>query len=70
MINKVIEVQTQSGISWEDAAQKAVDEASHSVHNIRSVYIKDMSAKVEKNKITAFRVNAKITFEIEKQPAA
>ena len=64
MINKVIEVQSKSTSGWEDAAQKAVKEAAHTVKNIRSIWIKDFSAHVENGKITEYRVDAKITFEI------
>lgn len=62
---KVIEVLAQSTKSWEDAAQKAVTEASKSVRNIKSIYIQEKSAKVEDNKIVKYRINAKISFEIE-----
>ena len=61
---KVIEVISQSERSWEDAAQNAIDEASKSIHDIKSIYIKDMSAKVENNKITQYRVVAKISFVV------
>lgn len=63
-IHKIIEVSTMSHQSWEDAAQKAVDEASKSVKNIKHVYIRDLMAEVENNRITAYRAHAKITFEV------
>ncbi|MCF1715078.1 dodecin family protein [Flavihumibacter sp. RY-1] len=63
---KVLELMANSTKSWEDAAQQAVTEASKSLHNIRSVYIQDMSATVENGKITAYRVTVKLSFEIEK----
>lgn len=62
---KVIEVLSNSEKSWEDAARKAVTHAAKSVKNIRSVYVKDQSASVTNGNITEFRVNAKITFEVE-----
>ncbi len=61
---KVIEVLAQSNKSWEDAAQKAVTEAGKTVKNIKSIYIKDKSAKVVDNKIVKYRITAKISFEI------
>ena len=61
---KVIEVLAQSEKSWEDAAQSAIAEASKSVENIQSVYIKEMEAEVENNKIINYRINAKISFEV------
>lgn len=62
---KVIEVLAQSTISWEDAAQNAVTEASKSVRNIKSVYIQEKSAKVVDNKIVKYRVTTRISFSIE-----
>jgi flavin-binding protein dodecin len=64
-IHKIIEVISQSAKSWEDAAQKAVTEASKTVKGIKSIYIQDMQAVVDKGKITSYRVNAKITFEVK-----
>ena len=65
MINKVIEVLANSEKGWEDAAQNAVNEASKTVKHIRSIYIENMSARVVDNKVTEYRINAKITFEVK-----
>lgn len=62
---KVIEVLANSDKSWEDAAKNAVDQASRSVKNIRSVYINEQSATVENGKMVTYRVNVKITFEVQ-----
>lgn len=62
---KVIEVLSQSNKSWEDAAQEAINTASKSLHNIKSIYIKEKEAQVENNKIVNYRINAKITFELD-----
>lgn len=62
---KVIEVLSDSDKSWEDAAQQAVAKASKTVHNIKSIYIKDHSATVNNGKITSYRVTAKISFELD-----
>ena len=62
---KVIEVLSNSDISWEDATKKAVKEASKSVKNIRSVYVKDQSAIVNNDAVTEFRVALKLTFEVK-----
>ncbi len=62
---KVIEVLAESDQSWEAAAQNAVTTAAESVRHIRSIYIKEMEAKVEDNRITRYRINAKITFTLE-----
>lgn len=62
---KVIEVLAESDKSWEDAASQAVTRASKSVHGIKSIYIKDMEAKVDNNKITKFRITAKVSFMLD-----
>lgn len=61
---KVIEILASSEKSWEDATANAVKMAAKTVKEIRSVYVQDMSAVINGNKIAEFRVNAKITFEV------
>lgn len=63
-VHKVIEILAQSDQGWEEAARNAVAEASETVNDIKSVYIKDMQGIVENGKITKYRVNAKITFGV------
>ncbi len=62
---KVIEVLAESDKSWEDAANQAIAKASQSVHGIKSIYIREFEAKVEENRITKYRINAKITFDLD-----
>jgi flavin-binding protein dodecin len=61
---KVIEILAESSKSWEDAAQTAVTEASKTINNIRSVNVKNMYAEVSGGKITSWRLNCKISFEV------
>ena len=62
---KVIEVIAE-GSTMEDAIENAVTQASKTVHNIKSVYVENIQAKVENNKIVTYRLNAKVTFVLEK----
>lgn len=62
---KVIEVLAESDKSWEDAAQTAVANASKTVRNVRSIYIKNHEASVENGKISKYRINAKISFTLD-----
>ena len=62
---KVIEVLASSDTSWEDATKKAVSKASESLKNIRSAYVQEQSVTVKDGKVSEFRVNLKITFELE-----
>ncbi|GGD46149.1 dodecin family protein [Muriicola marianensis] len=63
-ILKVIEVLANSSKSWEEATQNAVEQASKTVKNIRSVYVQEQSATVKGGKVDDYRVNVKITFEV------
>ena len=63
---KVIEIMASSPAGWEDATAIAVKTAGKTVKEIRSVYVQDMSAVVKDNKISEYRVNVKITFEVIK----
>ena len=65
MIVKVIEVIGSSENSFDEATRNAVKEASKSLKNIKSIYIKEMNANVTDNEIISFAVNAKISFEVE-----
>ena len=59
---KVIEVLAESDKSWEDAAQFAINTANESVRNVKSIYIKNFEATVDDDKISKYRINAKISF--------
>lgn len=62
---KVIEILAESDQSWEDAARKAVERACKKLDGVKSIYIKNFEAKVEKGKIVAYRINAKVSFQLE-----
>jgi len=64
-IVKVLEVIAESKKGWEDAAKVAVKEASHSVRNIKHIYIEGHQGIVEDNKIVKYRVNAKVSFLVD-----
>jgi dodecin len=64
---KVIEVLAQSEKSWDDAAKVALEEASKTLRGIRSIYVADMQAVVQDDRIVQYRLNAKIAFTLEKE---
>lgn len=64
-IVKVIEVIASSENGFDDAVRNAVKEASKSVKNIKSVYVKEMKAQVKGNELISFGVNAKISFSVD-----
>lgn len=64
-IVKVIEVIASSEQGIDDAIKQAVDEASKTVRNIDSVYVKDIKAHVKDGKVTSFGCICKISFRLE-----
>jgi len=62
---KVIEVIAQSNKSFDDAVKVAVREAARTVKGLKSIWIDNFSAEVEGDKITHYRVNAKISFVVD-----
>ena len=62
---KVIEVLAQSETSWDDAARVALHEASKTIRNIKSIYVKDMQAVVENDRIVHYRVTTKVSFQLD-----
>ncbi|HEU5260457.1 MAG TPA: dodecin family protein [Gemmatimonadales bacterium] len=64
-IVKVIEVVAQSEKSFDDAAQSAVKEVAKTVKNIKTLWIDNFTATVEGDRITEYRVNAKVSFLVE-----
>lgn len=63
-IVKIIEVIATSDQGFDEAVQNAVDEASKTVDNIESVYVKEMKANVENNQVVSYGVNAKVSFRV------
>jgi dodecin len=64
---KVIELLGESEQGWEDATRKVVEEATRTLHGVTSVYVKEFQATVENEKVKSFRVNAKVSFRLERK---
>ena len=62
---KVIEILSESNVSWEDAAQEAVTEVAKTVSNIQNLYVKNLQAIVQGNKIVQYRIDAKVSFIVQ-----
>lgn len=62
---KVVELLGNSKVSFEDAVDNIVKEASVTIKDIKSVYVKDMQVTVKDDKVDEYRVNAKVTFAVK-----
>jgi dodecin len=64
-IVKVIELIASSTIGIEDAINQAVAEASKTVRNIDSVYVKDIKAHVKDGQVTTYGIVCKVSFRLD-----
>jgi len=65
-IMKSVQIMSESTKSFEDAIEVAVDRMSNSVNHVRSANVNNQSVVVKGGKITNYRVNLQITFEVKK----
>jgi len=66
VVVKIVELIGSSPKSWEDATKNALAEAAKTVKNIKAVYVKRCTAKVQNNKIVEYRTVVKIAFIVER----
>jgi len=64
-IVKVIEVIASSEKGIDDAVKVAVKEASKTIRNIDSVYVKDIKCHVKNGKITTWGVICNLSFRLD-----
>mgnify|MGYP001146649939 CR=1 FL=1 len=64
-IVKVIEVISSSETSFDDAVKNALAEASKTVKNIDSIYVKDFKCHVKDGQISSYGVICKISFRVD-----
>ena len=66
-IVKVIEVICSSEKSIDDAIRNGVSEVSKTVHNIDSVYVKDIKVQVKDGQINSYGVICKVSFRVDQK---
>lgn len=64
-IAKVIEITAESVESFEDAIRSGIEEANKSVRNVQGAWVKEHKVVVNDGRISAFRVDMKVTFVVE-----
>ncbi len=64
-VAKVIEITSNSDVSFEEAIREGIARAGKTVKNIRGAWIKNQSVKIEDGKIESYRVDLKVTFILE-----
>ena len=64
-VYKVIEIVGTSDVSWEKAAQNAVETASKTLKNLRIAEINKLDMKIEDGKVIAYRARVSLSFKYE-----
>lgn len=64
-VAKIIEITAESPDSFEAAVQRGIETAQQSVRNIQGAWIKEHKVVIDNGKISAFRVDMKVTFILD-----
>ena len=64
-IAKVVEVNSSSNKSFEDAIQSGIAKVTETVKNVQGAWINEQKVVIKDNKITEYRVNLKSSFLVE-----
>ena len=64
-IAKVVEVNSSSNKSFEDAIQTGITKVTETVKNVQGAWINEQKVVIKDNKITEYRVNLKVSFLVE-----
>jgi flavin-binding protein dodecin len=65
-IYKIIDIVGISEKSFSDAAKNAVEEAAKTVKNIKRAEVRKFDTKIVNDKVTLYRAEMNIAFEIER----
>ena len=64
-VARVTEITASSKKSFEDAVRKGVKRAGKTLENIQGAWVQEQSVVVDKDEVTEFRVNMKVTFVLK-----
>ena len=64
-VYKVIEIVGSSSVSWEKAADAAVERAGKTLRDLRIAQVVEQDIQIEDGKVAAFRIRLKVSFKFE-----
>ena len=64
-IKKIIKIQGTSNVSFEDAINSSLSEASKSIDNITKLCISNLCCNISDNKISEYIVDVDIVFTVD-----
>ena len=63
-VYKIIEMVGSSPVSWEEAAQNAINSAGLSLRDLRIAEVKTMDIVIDEGKAAVYRTKIKLSFKI------
>ncbi len=64
-VAKVSEISASSTKSFDDALRVGIERADKTLDNVQGAWVSEMKVDVEDGKITAYRVNMRVTFVLK-----
>jgi hypothetical protein len=64
-VAKITEISTSSTKSFEDAISTGIERANKTLDGIKGAWISEMKVDVADGKVTAYRVNMRVTFVLK-----
>jgi dodecin len=64
-VARVTELSAISETGFEDAINQAVTRATKTLRGVQGCWVKDQNVMIEDGRITGYKVNVEITFELE-----
>jgi flavin-binding protein dodecin len=61
-VAKVTEISCASPKSFEDAIEKGIERADKTLDRVKGAWVSEMKVEVDDGKVSAYRVNLKVTF--------
>ncbi len=68
-VAKIVEISSESEVSFEDAIESGIRRADMSLNHVRGAWIKDQKLRIEGGKIVAYRVILRISFVLQQDAA-
>lgn len=64
-VARVVEISSTSPKSFEDAIAQGIDRATRTLRHVKSAWVKEQEAEVSDGKVSAYKVNLKVTFLLD-----
>jgi flavin-binding protein dodecin len=61
-VARVTESTASSKVSFQDALEKGLERANKTLKNVKGAWVQEQTVEVEDGRISAYRVNMKVTF--------